>query len=76
MIMKFIKHIAVVLILMVSSISYSQVKFEAKVSKNKLGVNERLRIDFEMNQDGDHFSPPDFSNFTVVEESLVYMIFS
>ena len=64
--MNFIKHIAVVLILMVSSISYSQVKFEAKVSKNKLGVNERLRIDFEMNQDGDHFSPPDFSNFTVV----------
>ena len=64
--MNFIKHIAVVLILMVSSISYSQVKFEAKVSKNKLGVNERLRIDFEMNQDGDHFNPPDFSNFTVV----------
>lgn len=66
MIMNFIKHIAVVLILFVSSMSYSQVKFEAKVSKNKLGLNERLRIDFEMNQDGDHFSPPDFSNFTVV----------
>ena len=66
MIMNFIKHIAVVLILLVSCTSYSQVKFEAKVSKNKLGVNERLRIDFEMNQDGDHFNPPDFSNFTVV----------
>tara|TARA_R110001583_G_scaffold94218_5_gene237604 strand:- start:2029 stop:3741 length:1713 start_codon:yes stop_codon:yes gene_type:complete len=44
----------------------AQVKFEAKVSKNKLGVNERLRIDFEMNQDGDHFNPPDFSNFMVI----------
>ena len=43
-----------------------QVKFEAKVSKNNLGVNERLRVDFEMNQDGDNFSPPDFSGFTVV----------
>jgi hypothetical protein len=44
----------------------AQVKFEAKVSKQKLGVNERLRVDFEMNQDGDNFNPPDFSNFTVV----------
>lgn len=44
----------------------AQVKFEAKVSKQRLGVNERLRIDFEMNQDGDNFNPPDFSNFTVV----------
>ncbi|MBE7641307.1 protein BatD [Salegentibacter sp. BLCTC] len=44
----------------------AQVKFEAKVSKNKLGVNERLRIDFEMNQDGDNFRPPSFDGFTVV----------
>jgi len=64
--MKLIKHIAIIVVLFVSSITYAQVKFEAKVSKNKLGVNERLRIDFEMNQDGDHFNPPDFSNFTVV----------
>ena len=46
--------------------AFSQVKFEAKVSKSKLGVNERLRVDFEMNKDGDHFNPPDFSNFMVV----------
>ena len=43
-----------------SSLAFSQVKFEAKVSKKKLGVNERLRIDFEMNQDGDNFVPPNF----------------
>ncbi len=52
--------------MLVSSISYTQVKFEAKVSKQKLGVNERLRIDFEMNQDGDNFVPPNFDDFTVV----------
>jgi len=46
--------------------TFAQVKFDAKVSKNKLGVNERLRIDFEMNQDGDNFNPPDFVGFTVV----------
>ncbi|APS38027.1 MULTISPECIES: BatD family protein [unclassified Salegentibacter] len=44
----------------------AQVKFEAKVSKDKLGVNERLRVDFEMNQDGDNFRPPSFDGFTVV----------
>lgn len=49
-----------------STISVAQVKFEAKVSKNRLGVNERLRVDFEMNKDGDDFNPPSFKGFNVV----------
>ena len=49
-----------------STTLFAQVKFEAKVSKNKLGVNERLRIDFEMNKDGDNFVPPNFEGFDVV----------
>ncbi len=65
--MKLFKHILIIFVaLFVSSTTFAQIKFEAKVSKNKLGVNERLRIDFEMNQDGDHFNPPDFSNFMVI----------
>ena len=44
----------------------AQVKFEAKVSKEKLGINERLRIDFEMNQDGDNFRSPAFDGFRVI----------
>ena len=37
--------------------SYSQdISFEAKASKNSLGTNERLRIDFTMNRNGDNFS--------------------
>ena len=52
--------------MLTTSMTFAQVKFDAKVSKNKLGVNERLRIDFEMNQDGDNFNPPDFVGFTVV----------
>ena len=64
--MKLIKYISILIISLATSIASAQVKFEAKVSKNKLGINERLRVDFEMNQDGDHFNPPDFSNFTVV----------
>lgn len=43
-----------------------EVQFEAKVSKKKLGVNERLRVDFEMNQNGDNFNPPSFQGFTIV----------
>src|SRR5690606_3908800 len=44
----------------------AQVQFDAKVSKNRLGINERLRVDFEMNQDGDNFRPPNFENFKIV----------
>jgi hypothetical protein len=48
--------------------AFAQVQFEAKVSKNSLGLNERLRIDFTMNADGDEFNPPNFeaSGFKVV----------
>ncbi len=51
---------------MTMQLALAQVKFEAKVSKKKLGVNERLRVDFEMNKDGDNFTPPSFLGFTVV----------
>jgi hypothetical protein len=44
----------------------SQVNFEATVSKSKLALNERLRIDFVMNQNGDNFSPPEFENFQII----------
>ncbi len=64
--MKLKKYISIIVLLFVTSFVFSQVKFEAKVSKKKLGVNERLRVDFEMNQDGDNFNPPNFSGFTVI----------
>ena len=44
----------------------AQVKFDASVSKTKLGLNERLRIDFVMNQNGDNFSPPNFEGFQII----------
>lgn len=46
----------------------AQVKFEANVSKTTLGLNERVRIEFSMNEDGDNFVPPNFdaSGFRVV----------
>lgn len=42
------------------------VTFEMKLSKPKLGINERLRVDFVMNRDGDNFNPPDFTGFRVI----------
>ena len=54
------------LIFFISGVLSAQVSFDAKVSKKQLGINERLRVDFTMNTDGDDFEPPSFENFTVV----------
>lgn len=64
--MKYLRKILFFIVILATSIASSQVKFEAKPSKTKLGINERLRVDFEMNEDGDNFTPPDFSDFTVI----------
>jgi len=53
-------------LLIFSITAFAQVQFEAKVSRNSLGINERLRVDFTMNADGDNFTPPDFEGFRVV----------
>jgi len=45
---------------------FAQVQFDAKASKQALGMNERLRIDFSMNADGDNFTPPSFEGFRVI----------
>ncbi|MBT8179391.1 MAG: protein BatD [Eudoraea sp.] len=42
------------------------VSFETVLSKNTLGINERLRVEFTMNKDGDNFQPPDFEGFRVI----------
>lgn len=53
-------------LIFLSSYVTAQISFEAKPSKTQLGINERLRIDFTMNEDGDNFTPPSFENFKVV----------
>lgn len=52
--------------IMCGLVTTAQVQFDAKVSKKTLGINERLRVDFEMNENGDNFNPPSFDNFRVV----------
>ena len=47
--------------------SAQEAQLTATVSKNKLGVNQRLRIEFAINKQGaDNFKAPSFTNFTVV----------
>ena len=45
---------------------WAQVQFETRLSKNTLGLNERLRVDFVMNIDGDNFNEPSFEGFRVI----------
>ena len=40
--------------------------FEVSLSKENLGLNERLRVNFTMNRDGDHFEAPAFKGFKVL----------
>ncbi|MCM4154889.1 BatD family protein [Gramella sp. AN32] len=61
-----LKYLILFFIMFAAGATQAQVRFEAKVSREKLGINERLRVDFEMNQDGDNFDPPSFDGFTVV----------
>ena len=64
--MKTTKHITFLFFFLAASIASAQVTFETKLSKKKMGINERLRVDFVMNNDGDNFNPPDFAEFDIV----------
>ena len=53
-------------LLSISTIA-QEATLKTTVSKNKLGVNRRLRVEFSIDkQGGDSFSPPSFKNFKVV----------
>ncbi len=64
--MKRILHIIIIFLATVTTLVAQDVEFTAKVNLQKLGLNERLRVEFSMNQDGDNFIPPSFKDFTVV----------
>ena len=66
MIQHLVSRLLLCLIFLVSVNIQSQISFDAKVSKKRLGLNERLRVDFVMNENGDDFTPPPFTNFQIV----------
>ena len=61
-----VKKLLILLLTFNTLILSSQVNFDVSVSKSKLGLNERFRVDFVMNQNGDNFSPPKFENFQII----------
>lgn len=64
--MKLITKIYCALFILLSSYSWSQVSFVAEISRNSIGINERIEVRYTLNQDGDNFNPPTFNNFKVV----------
>lgn len=72
------KRIFIFIVLLISQIILAQdVSFKAAVSKNRLGLNERLRITFTIDKQGaDDFTPPDFKNFKVLSGPMQSTNFS
>ena len=63
--MKTKAYISTIIFLLFAGVLTAQVTFETKVSKKRLGVNERLQVNFEMDQDGDNFTAPNFIGFRI-----------
>ncbi|NKI31393.1 BatD family protein [Croceivirga thetidis] len=64
-----LKHIAILLfsiLPLVSSAQEEEINFETNLSKTKLGINERLKVEFKVNKNGDNFTAPNFNGFEVI----------
>ena len=55
-----------IIIFLIGLSSFSQVTFTTKLSKKQLGLNERVKVEFSVDKDGDNFIPPKFENFRIV----------
>lgn len=54
-------------VLLSTQLLFAQIDFKTSVSKSKLGLNQRLKIEFSINKQGsDNFTPPSFTNFKIV----------
>lgn len=65
--MKLKRYISILSFLITFAVNAQESALKASVSKNKLGVNQRLRIEFMISKQGaDNFKPPNFKNFKIV----------
>ncbi|MDP5107004.1 MAG: BatD family protein [Polaribacter sp.] len=66
--MKLKVYISIFISLLALSIFAQEAELSVDVSKNKLGLNQRLRIEFSINKQGaDNFAPPSFKDFKVIQ---------
>ena len=65
--MKLKFYISIFICLLSVSIVAQEATLKTSINKNKLGINQRLRVEFSVDkQGGDNFTPPNFNNFKVV----------
>lgn len=65
--MGFRKFYILSILILTSQVLLAQIEFTTSVSKSKLGVNQRFKIQFTVNKQGaDNFEAPSFTNFKVV----------
>jgi hypothetical protein len=60
------KSVVVLFLLLAASVAQAQVSFTASATRDGIALNERLRVEFKMDVDGDNFAPPNFSGFKIV----------
>ncbi len=63
------KYILVLLLFCLQGLYAQEVEFKAVPSKTTLGINQKLRVEFTMNKDGDNFDPPSFQGFNAAGPS-------
>jgi len=61
------RHLIISCLFILTSLSgVAQVEFIASATRNKIAINERVRVEFKMNVAGDNFTPPNFAGFQVI----------
>ncbi|GEC78365.1 hypothetical protein FAQ01_12350 [Flavobacterium aquatile] len=60
--MKMKKYLLLLFTIVVTNSLFAQVKFETRVSRDEIGINENVRVEFYMNVDGDNLGIPNFDN--------------
>ena len=60
------KEFTFLVLVLTSFVIHAQTSFTASVNKNKVGVNEQFSLTFTVNDSGDKFQAPVFSDFTVL----------
>lgn len=60
------KNLLFLVLVLTSFVIHAQTLFTASVNKNKVGVNEQFSLTFTVNDSGDKFQAPVFSDFNVL----------
>jgi hypothetical protein len=60
------KQVMFLVIFLCGLSAMAQVSFTAEASRSTLGINERLKVEFKVNANGDNFRPPSFDGLQLI----------